>query len=180
MTTRRRFLPPPLLAEAPSPPAGRTGRVEEPAGFAAAGACLGGAACFWAVAVPPPTNSVSVPAPLAALSAANASDSSTLEAAALASIPAAFSAARRSLLATPCALAISSTRFFVTLATQPPRRPAVPRARPGRPRTRPPPRAPRRQPPPPAPPPGVGRRWQRPAPRRLPRPPPRRPRPRRR
>ncbi len=104
MTTRRRFLPPPppVFAPAPSPPAGRTGRVEDCAAFGAAA----GASCFWAVAVPAP-DLAAPPSPFAALSAASASDSSTLEAAALASIPAALSAASRSLLAIPCAFAIS-------------------------------------------------------------------------
>ena len=46
------------------------------------------------------------------LSAARASDSSTLDWAAFASMPAALSAARSSLLVRPCALAISCTRFF--------------------------------------------------------------------
>ena len=128
--TTRRFLP---LAAAPPPPAGlpagRTGPLEAAglgAGFAAgcwvaagfAGTSFAGAAgagFFSAGAAAAP------PFPFAAWIAFSASASSTLEAAAFASMPALFSAARTSLLSRPCAFAISCTRFFATTLALPPR-----------------------------------------------------------
>src|SRR5207237_7132845 len=87
------------------------------------------------------------------------SSSSTLDAATLASIPAALSAARTSLLVSPCCLAISWTRFFEKRPPNPWPRPRIrrqslralvrrPRRRHRRPRQlrRPPPRPPRARP----------------------------------
>src|SRR5689334_25057549 len=109
MTTRRRRFAGPLRAGAPAPsPAAEAEAPSPDEGFGAAfglgSAAFGLAgACLVFVAVAPS------PEPFRA---ARASDSSTLDCAALASTPAALSAARTSLLVRPWALAISCTRFF--------------------------------------------------------------------
>src|SRR5262245_5659859 len=128
MTTRRRLRAGPFLAGvlAPSP-------AEASAGFLAgdfvpAASAFGWAACFGAAFGFPPSPDfpsvfaaaffgaslvfVAAPPSPEFFSAASASDSSTLDWAAFASMPAALSAARRSLLVRPCAFAISCTRFF--------------------------------------------------------------------
>ncbi len=128
ITTRRFFVPPP-------PPAA-FGRAGFAAGFGFAPFCsaafslagaLAGAACFGAASCLGfsafaagflagfASFSGAAPSPPAEDRALSASASSTLEAAAFASMPAAFSAASTSLLVSPWALAISWTRFLANL-----------------------------------------------------------------
>src|SRR3954470_8534143 len=134
ITTRRRRFGVPLLA-APSPaldpsaPFGAEGFV--PAALGASSACAGAfsAAGLVAVAV------AEAPSP-EPFSAASASDSSTLDGAALASTPAALSLARSSLLVRPWAFAISCTRFFATTRPPSPRSRSRARPHPRKPRAR--------------------------------------------
>ena len=106
MTTRR------FLLDAPAPAFFSAGLAF---GFAVSAAFSAGfGLALVAVAAAPPL-------PLGPVSACSASFSSTLDAAALASIPAALRAASSSLLVTPWALAISWTRFFATKPPEPPR-----------------------------------------------------------
>src|SRR5215212_9996618 len=130
MTTRRFFAPPAAFFAGAADLAGAEAFgafwPSVGAGVLAGGAVAALGAAFglaWVAVAAPPS-------PFAPAIAFSASDSSTLDAAALASTPAAFNAASSSLLLTPWALAISWTRFFATRPAQPPRAPVRPR-RPG-------------------------------------------------
>ena len=126
ITTRRRLRPP---AWGWLSPAARVARaVPDLAGAAGfpSGSCDAALAFDSSVGVAFAAASPAwAPSPVAAARALSASSSSTLEAATLASTPAAFNAARTCLLVRPSCLAISWTRFFKIPWDRVPRNPRL-------------------------------------------------------